>query len=186
MSDNKGALFLDKLPPEVAANTTMLKTKFDAGLRDYGGATRELPYLYERNIALLRSHLLEEETFRFVFPFNGKLSLKSEAGLVGKLPYMTQKCGYQDQGGNVINYYCPALDEAFFEYLDELAPSSELIGQFVAEYREFKTITPDLRYNMLMSGSEKLDFSSPDHQLFYALFQLWAYDDMKALEAVKG
>ncbi|MEM9836159.1 MAG: hypothetical protein AAF828_06635 [Bacteroidota bacterium] len=177
---NRGLLFAKRFPAEVVQPTLALKAKFDAGLISKSETERELGYWYELNARQIRSHYMQEETFRYVFPFNGEMSLDAEAELAEQLPYMTRNCGYQNGAGEVIHYFCPSLDSTYFHYLDELAPGSGLIAQFAQEYRSKKIISPRLRQNMLLKSIEALDFTNPDHQLFYALFQLWVFDDIMA------
>ncbi len=175
---HKNAQF-QQLTPEVAAATLEIKAKFDAGLRKYESAERELSTLYEQNSRRLRSHLLAQETFRQVFPFDGEMTLEGVSDLVEQLPYCTKKCGFQTETGTV-NYYCPSTDAGFFSYLASISPSSPIITAFHDSYLEKRMIAPEIRQQMLLSGLEELDFTNPDHQLFYALFQLWINEEMRA------
>lgn len=156
------------------------KTAFDDGLQNRGGAKRELPYLYEQHARRLRMDYLAQESFSGVFPFNGQLILEQRPELVEGIPFFTHACGFQAEGEKIVNYYCPALDTAFFNYLDALSPENELIREFAVTYREHKTIVPGTRRKMLLEALEIFNFQNPDHQLFYALFHCWVNEEMQA------
>lgn len=182
---DQAALYQQRLHPKVAAITQEIKEEFDAGLRNYIGEERSLSYLYEQNARILRMHFLAEETFRHVFPFNGKINEEQLSNVADQLPYFTKKCGFQSEEG-IVNYYCPAIDSAFFSYLADIKPASRIIQKFHDSYLETKVITPDVRQGRLLQALEALDFNSPDHQLFYALFQLWIHEEMRAYAKVSN
>lgn len=178
-SNTELGTFSNFFPDSVMQSTRRIKAAFENGLRDYAGPERPLSYLYEQNARALRMHFLAEETFRFVFPFNGKMSLEELATDTDRLPFVTRNCAFVVDSVTY-HYYCPSLDSMFFAYLASVEPPSPLISNFVETYRSQRTITPAIRQQMLLSGLEELDFEQPDHQLFYALFQFWVYSEMRA------
>lgn len=86
----------------------------------------------------------------------------------------------------VVNYYCLALDDDYFSYLEKLPDSGGVIKNFVTAYREAKSITPDMRQSMLLQNEGSLDFDNWDHQLFYLLFQCWTNEELQAYVKVNA
>lgn len=177
--------YADWFDPATATAVSDLKQQFDDGLLAHGGGATDIPYLYEQNALRLRMHFLEEESFSFLFPFNGKMSLSEEEELAGRIGFMSYDCGYQPARDTIVNFFCPAADSTYFAYLANVQPNSILIDRFRESYLADRVITPSMRQAMLTSAREELDFSSPDHQLFYALFHLWVLDDMQARVAAQ-
>ncbi|MEM6397708.1 MAG: hypothetical protein AAF741_15270 [Bacteroidota bacterium] len=180
------SLIANYFPEEVLLATDRIKASFEAGIRLPSEADSSLVYLYKQHARRLRLHFFDKDPISGVFPFNGKASLSQQAELVDRLPYMSGLCGFQKESGETINYYCPNLDETYFDYLEELGKNSEIITEFARTYQETKVIIPAVRQQMLMNAIEDLDLSDYDHQLFYSLFQFWVAEEISASLAIQA
>ncbi|MEM6773144.1 MAG: hypothetical protein AAF597_21405, partial [Bacteroidota bacterium] len=178
--DLNSTLAFSHFPPEVLDALVTIKTRFEQGLR-IGKEQRSVGYAYEQHAIRMRLDFFDKAQITNNYPYNGQFSLAEVKAAVDQLPFFTDKCGFavgeQDQ---VVNYYCPALDENYFSYLGQLSDPEGIISTFVSNYREAKTITPMMRQKMVMSAQESLDFDNWDHQLFYCLFQCWVNEEVQA------
>ncbi|MTB50239.1 hypothetical protein [Lewinella sp. W8] len=171
------ARFMDST---TVAKVTELKARFDQGLQDYGGQERALSYLYQQHALRLRGHFLEEEPFHSLYPFDGRFQLGDHASLIREIPFFSDACGFRDANGKEVNYYCPAMNPEYFAYLESLGTTNEIIQNFANDYQQYKTISPAVRQQMLLSAPDVFNFASEDEQLFYALMHTWVNEEMQA------
>lgn len=170
---------------EVVTALMELKEDFDAKFRE-GYNDRPLSYVYEQHALRMKLDFLNDETFRYVFPYNGKYRLEDFSTQVAQVPFFTNKCGFQLQdSGEIINYTCLNTNEIFFTYLKTIAQENRLIESFADTYPADKTITPNTKRNMLLEASEAFDFNDIDQQVFYFIFHAIVNEEFVAAEAVK-
>lgn len=163
-----------------------IKDRFEAGFR-LGIEQRTVGYAYSQNALRLRLDFLEEASFSSVYPFNGKFRLKDVKESVNKLSFITKKCAFLvGETDEKVNYYCLALDKNYFDYLAAIPGNNRLINDFSSYYQEKKTISPQLRQEVLMNSSEYLDMDNWDHQLFYLFFHCWRNEELIALFEAKS
>lgn len=167
-------------PDSALATLVFIKRIIDEHMQsDY--PKRSLSYAYQQHALLVRLQAFDKQPVDHIFPFNGALRLGNIAGLK-KLSFVTDKCGLKSPDGQVVNYYCPNLAKEWMDYLSSPANDRSVIQNFKADYLTAKTITPEMRMNMALYSSTGLDFSNPDQQLVYGLFQLFVAEEMFAIQ----
>jgi len=169
MSDNSRSALLE------------LKEQFDAQLRK-GFGDRSMAYVYEQHALRMKLDLLNNEPYDYLFPYNGKFSLADHLELVEEMPFLTYKCGFQKEDGEVIHYYCLGLEGGFIDHLTEVGENNELIKRFAARYQEVKTIDPQAKQDMVLNAQEELSFEELDHQLYYFLFHVCVNEERLAVK----
>ncbi|MEM1216247.1 MAG: hypothetical protein AAGJ82_11205 [Bacteroidota bacterium] len=172
-------------PSEVTATVLALKTAFDEELRK-GYNDRSIAYVYEQHALRMKLDFLNNEPFQHILPYNGKYRLSSYSEEIAALPFMTKKCGFQkEETKEIVNYWCFNTNEAFFEYLARLGAQTALIERFRSDYLEYKTITQDIRQEMLLTEEETFDFNNLDQQIFYFLFHATVNEEYWAMKEVQ-
>jgi len=157
-----------------------IKNRFEQGLRQ-SFEKRTVGYAYTQNALRMRLNFLEKDDSDMPFPFNGTFSFAELSEELDKLPFVTEQCGFLiDATKEQVNYYCLAMDENYFNYLNAIPDENGLIGDFVKMYKEKKSINPQYRQGFLMNAMENLDLNNWDHQFFYMLMQCWRNEELMA------
>lgn len=179
------------LAPQHLEEETMLalntiKAAFDEGISQ-GFGDRSPAYIYEQHAIRMRMDYFDDDPYTSVFPYNGDFDLSNLTETVNKLPFMTNKCGFQNPATKeIINYYCFNTNPTFMQYLAAVGETSGMIKRFQERYQQTKTIDADMRQAMLTQSIEEVDFSNPDHQYFYMLFHIVANEERLALEKLQN
>lgn len=148
---------------------------------------RSAPFAYEQNMTRIRLQALEQESINHLFPFgNGQLRL-SDLGSVNGLDIFSTQCGFaSDSTDLVLRYTCLSKHDGLLRYLEERAAGNTFMIDFAKSYRREGSISEALKKQMIFGGSEAFDFTNPDHQLVYALFQLLVVEEMDARKIFLG
>lgn len=163
-----------------------IKAVFDQGIsKGYGD--RPPAYVYEQHALRMRMDYFDNDPYTSVFPYNGEFDLSSFTEAVNKLPFISNKCGFQDPTTKeVINYYCFNTDPDYMRYLAAVGENSALVKGFQQHYQETKSITSNMREAMLTQSVEEIDFSSLDHQYFYMMFHILVNEERLALDKLQA
>lgn len=178
-------LFKEHFTSEEQALILKIKVAYEGGIVD-GFTFDNIGEAYTYNSTVLRGDLFNEIPHTLTFPYNGKFTLSTFEKELPKLSFITKKCGFQDaKTKEVVNFYCPNLNENFFNYLDKVGKNNNLIQKFREEYLSTKTITDSIKQSMILNSTADLDFNNINHQIFYMLFHIFVNEEQKALEKVK-
>ena len=163
-----------------------IKAVFDQRIsKGYGD--RPPAYVYEQHALRMRMDYFDNDPYTSVFPYNGEFDLSDLREAVKKLPFVTQKCGFQNPATKeVVNYYCFNTNPEFMQYLTKVGENSGLIKGFQQRYQDVKSIDPAMREAMLTQSVEEIDFANLDQQYFYMMFHILVNEERLALEKLKA
>lgn len=144
-----------------------------------GSADKNIKDCYEMNAKGLQSDFLQNLPYTINFPYNDKFDL-STINNIDELSFLSKKCGFVKESGETINYHCLKSESKFMDYIHQIRNESGMINLFIDTYKEQKTITPELRKEMILSANTKLNFDLQSHRLFYMIFHVMCNEERMA------
>lgn len=163
-----------------------IKSDFDSLLNIDNTTNRPLANQYQIHLAGLKSSFFKKEPITLNLPYNNKLRLSKYDNLLLNSNLWSFKCGYNDEdGSSIVNFYCLNTSGPIFDYLQNSSANNLLIQEFIKSYVEVGDFTPSMQQNMILNTIEKLDFTNPDHQMFWVIYHISLNETMNANKAVK-
>jgi len=170
---------------ELAAIAAIKKT-FDKGLGE-NSKDRGIPYLYEYHANRMRQDYFNKFPYTLNYPFNDKFDLTAVEKEVPQLTgFLTNKCGFQaGESGEIIHYYCLKNEGPFMDLMQDLGKSNALIASLHTDYMQQKSISPNVKQQLLMNSKETLDFEKAEHQVIYMFYQILINEERLAADKMQ-
>lgn len=164
-----------------------IKADFDALLNHENKTNRSLGEQYELHAAGLGNSFLQNNPITLNLPYNNKIRLSDYDDLLLNSNLWSYKCGYQEEDGSqILNFYCLNTSGPIFNYLQNASPNNELIHNFITSYKKIGDFSPDIQQSTILNTPLNIDFNNPDHQMFWVIYHLSLNETMNASNELKS